>query len=393
MRPASIANYLDHLGQDRPDRNSPKRENSPFRPRSLNSPQRLEPRPAAPLAVARAPAEAGAQLADRGPPSPLGRRPAAPANPVESLVAREAAKAEEMAARLAEAYERGRQEGRREAQAKLEELRTAERSRGPGTGRSRAHRVSAQPVRPAGRNHPRRLCRDRREHRRRGRAHSGAVPRRGGRKTRDGRTMQKRRPPLRGPIARPDYDSRPRTAAVPPAPTDAGSAGRRRICRGQRGRGGRRSQPHPDRDRAAPVGRSARFARPLSGADELRSSGNRHRPTAQRARGRASWRGVEDRLRRFHDRDDGVLPRPVDHQRDRQEHQDDHRPILQSGKSGGAGEGAEGHSRRARPEHAGAGQGLLRGSQRREVAAGRGRNGRQIACQSHRSEAQGRQQS
>ena len=32
-------------------------------------------------------------------------------------------------------------------------------------------------------------------------------------------------------------------------------------------------------------------------------------------------------------------------------------------------------------------QGLLRGSQRREVAAGRGRNGRQIACQSHRSEA------
>ncbi len=126
MRPASIANYLDHLGQDRPDRNSPKRESSPFRPRSLNSPQRLEPRPAAPLAVARAPAEAGAQLADRGPPSPLGRRPAAPANPVESLVAREAAKAEEMAARLAEAYERGRQEGRREAQAKLEELRTAE---------------------------------------------------------------------------------------------------------------------------------------------------------------------------------------------------------------------------------------------------------------------------
>jgi hypothetical protein len=127
MRPASIANYLDHLGQDRPDRNPPKRDNSPFRPRSLNSPQRLEPRPAAPLAVARAAPEAGAQLADRGPPSPLDRRrPAAPAKPVESLVAREAAKAEEMAARLAEAYERGREEGRRDARAKLEELRAAD---------------------------------------------------------------------------------------------------------------------------------------------------------------------------------------------------------------------------------------------------------------------------
>ena len=58
-----------------------------------------------------------------------------------------------------------------------------------------------------------------------------------------------------------------------------------------------------------------------------------------------SRRRLEDRLRRFHDRDDGLLSRAVDHQRHRQEHQDAHRALLQSGESRGAGEGAEGHSR------------------------------------------------
>ena len=56
------------------------------------------------------------------------RRPAARANDANSLVAREAAKAEEMAARLADAYARGRDDGRAEASAEAEELRAADRA-------------------------------------------------------------------------------------------------------------------------------------------------------------------------------------------------------------------------------------------------------------------------
>ena len=78
-----------------------------------------------------------------------------------------------------------------------------------------------------------------------------------------------------------------------------------------------------------------------------RHTGNRHRQAPRLARGRAPRRRVEDRLRRFHDRDDGVLSGAVDHQRDRQEHQDAHRALFQSGESRGAGEGAKGHPWRA----------------------------------------------
>lgn len=129
MKPASIAKYLDHLGPDRPDKASGGPENSPFRPRSLHDPQSAGARPAPHLVVAGASGAGGAQVGHRGPPSPgEAKRPAAPVNPVESLVAREASKAEEMAARLAEAYARGLDEGRSEAQAKLEELRAADRA-------------------------------------------------------------------------------------------------------------------------------------------------------------------------------------------------------------------------------------------------------------------------
>jgi hypothetical protein len=129
MKPASFANYLDHLGQDRRDRPAPVRENSPFRPRSLNSPQGAEQRRASPFIALRANGAAEAQINNPTRPSPWnGRRPAALANPVESLVAHESVKAEEMAARLADAYARGREEGRAEAEARLEELRAADRA-------------------------------------------------------------------------------------------------------------------------------------------------------------------------------------------------------------------------------------------------------------------------
>jgi len=125
MKRATIANYLHQVGQDRPDDAPPGRGNSPFRPRSLHGSPIAQPRPPTPFVFAAT--SGGAEDEDRPRTSPLNaRRPAAPPNPVESLVAREAAKAEEMAARLAEAYARGREEGRQEAQAKLEEMRAAD---------------------------------------------------------------------------------------------------------------------------------------------------------------------------------------------------------------------------------------------------------------------------
>lgn len=128
MKPVPIADYLDHIG--RGDKPSPRREASPFRPRSLQSLQSPEPRPLP--AFERAPEIVAAvkpqdEVREQRP--LLGRRP----NPVEpaprdSLVAREAAKAEEMALRLAQAHARGREEGLAEGRAEVEERHAAERA-------------------------------------------------------------------------------------------------------------------------------------------------------------------------------------------------------------------------------------------------------------------------
>ena len=45
MKPLSIADYLDHLGRAPADKAPPRKESSPFRPRSLPSVQNGEPRP------------------------------------------------------------------------------------------------------------------------------------------------------------------------------------------------------------------------------------------------------------------------------------------------------------------------------------------------------------
>ena len=42
MKPLSIADYLDHLGRAAGEKAPPRRESSPFRPRSLPSPQNGE---------------------------------------------------------------------------------------------------------------------------------------------------------------------------------------------------------------------------------------------------------------------------------------------------------------------------------------------------------------
>ena len=117
-------------------------------------------------------------------------------------------------------------------------------------------------------------------------------------------------------------------------------------------------------DRASPLGRAAGFVRGLSRADDRAASGNHHRQAPWRARGGAPRRRLEDRLRRFHDRDDGVFPGAVDHQRHRQEHQDAHRALLQSGEGRGAGEGAKRHPRRSGKGRLCAGRGHGRAERR-----------------------------
>ncbi len=130
MRLVPIANYLDHFGHAPAERASPGRETSPFRPRSLQNPNIAEPRPAASFdRAARAIGAVRLQPEEHARPTASDRRrPAAQANSGESLVAREAAKAEEMALRLGEAYARGREQGRAEAGAEAEDRRDADRA-------------------------------------------------------------------------------------------------------------------------------------------------------------------------------------------------------------------------------------------------------------------------
>jgi hypothetical protein len=123
MKPAPIANYLDHMGRGSSD--SPPRP-SPFRPRSLG-PQGSEPR--APTAYERA-AKAARALSPEPmeKPRPLfERRAPAPVVDRESLAAREAAKAEEMARRVEEARAQGLKDGVAAAHAEVEERLSAER--------------------------------------------------------------------------------------------------------------------------------------------------------------------------------------------------------------------------------------------------------------------------
>ena len=113
MKPVPIANYLDHIGTTAGERTAPRREASPFRPRSLQSLQSLDPR--SPPAFERTLKPVGAakpEAAER--PRPLFERRAAPVEAPgrEQILARETAKAEEMALKIEEARAQGLEEGR-----------------------------------------------------------------------------------------------------------------------------------------------------------------------------------------------------------------------------------------------------------------------------------------
>ncbi len=147
MKPAR-SRTISTTRQASADRISPRREISPFRPRSLQSLQSDAVAVAARLRMRRTSAPS-----DRRPTRGAGRADRASAagrgEPRELLAAREAAKAEEMALRLAEAYARGREEGRAVGRAEAQDLLAAERAAAAEPGGGGAPRVPAQRIRPA----------------------------------------------------------------------------------------------------------------------------------------------------------------------------------------------------------------------------------------------------
>ncbi len=113
MKPLSIADYLDRLGSATGEKAPPRREGSPFRPRSLPSPGNGEPalKPVFDR-VAKADGDGGApseKTSRRTPwaPKPVALKSAARQPPETE----ELAKPEGTSAKLADAYARGREQG------------------------------------------------------------------------------------------------------------------------------------------------------------------------------------------------------------------------------------------------------------------------------------------
>src|SRR5271154_600751 len=103
MKPLSIAEYLDHLGRAPTERAPPRRESSPFRPRSLLSVQNGEPRPT-PAFNGIAKADGAGNPGREGAPrrTPWERRPAPLDSSARPLpVGGEAVKPDDIMARLA----------------------------------------------------------------------------------------------------------------------------------------------------------------------------------------------------------------------------------------------------------------------------------------------------
>jgi hypothetical protein len=128
MKPLSIADYLDDLGRAPTEEETrPRRESSPFLPRSLPSVQNGGPRP---RPAFNALANPGAARDTQGKDGPRRtsweRKPLPPAAPAGSAPAGDAFKPEDIAGRLAEAYARGREQGLVEGRAEASYRHAAE---------------------------------------------------------------------------------------------------------------------------------------------------------------------------------------------------------------------------------------------------------------------------
>ncbi len=110
MKPLSIADYLDRLGGTASE-NAPRRESSPFRPRSLPSPRSGA---AAPIPVVDRTGNPSLETQGKETfrSTPWAPRPASlESDAPRSPPARELVKSEDISVKLAEAYARGRNEG------------------------------------------------------------------------------------------------------------------------------------------------------------------------------------------------------------------------------------------------------------------------------------------
>ena len=193
-----------------------------------------------------------------------------------------------------------------------------------------------------------RARRDRTTNRRDRGAHPRAVAHERAVQTDRRRIVRQYRAPSRRRIAGVDQDSRPGTPARGVARARFRPSRRCRVHRRRRRRSDDRGAAHDDPVRACSPGPTSS---PRSSPEGRRWTDQPHpqiiiikRRASQR--GRAPRRRLEDRVRRFHDGDDGVLPRALDHQRDRQEHEDHYRALFQSGEIGGVRENAQEHPRR-----------------------------------------------
>ena len=126
MKPLSIADYLDHLGRAAGEQAPPRRDGSPFRPRSLPSPQNSEP---GSNPVFNRMANAGVETQGE---ETRRRTPLAPKPVLLESVARESppagdpAKPEDMSVKLADAYARGREQGLAEGRVEASDRHAAE---------------------------------------------------------------------------------------------------------------------------------------------------------------------------------------------------------------------------------------------------------------------------
>jgi len=128
MKPLSIADYLDHLSRAPTETAPPRKETSPFRPRSLSSVQNGDPRLRPAFNAAASPSGPGeTQAKDNPRRTPWERKPIALAVSAGSSPAGGGAvKPEDIAVRLAEAHARGREEGLAEGRAEESDRHAAE---------------------------------------------------------------------------------------------------------------------------------------------------------------------------------------------------------------------------------------------------------------------------
>jgi hypothetical protein len=126
MKPLAIADYLDHLGASA-ERTSPRREVSPFRPRSLASLQDGEPRSIAAADRMAEASGAGNRQEEQYPRrTPWDRKPKPLDSSARQSQSERETAIEERAAKLAEAHARGREEGLAEGRAEAMDRHAAE---------------------------------------------------------------------------------------------------------------------------------------------------------------------------------------------------------------------------------------------------------------------------